>query len=111
MPLRKPKTFVDDAAQFINHTWSSSVSLFSGQGVTQSTPEDVTSSGVDLKEDEVLQEEWGEEAEVDDSLDAHRDARVVAVHQTAAENLTEKAKKRRQWVIESLRVSDKRTAA
>ncbi|KIY73512.1 hypothetical protein CYLTODRAFT_365541 [Cylindrobasidium torrendii FP15055 ss-10] len=111
MPRRKPKTFVDDATQFLTNTWSSSVSLFSGQGVTQSTPEDVASSGVDLKEDEVLQEEWGEEAEVDDSLDPHRDARVVAVRETGLEDLNEKAQKRRQWVIESLRVSDKRTAA
>lgn len=68
---------------------------------------------IDLAEHEVLEEDKGEEAEVDDSPDLGRKVRIVAIP-TAEKSmmdllLSEKAKKRRQWVVTQLRTINAKT--
>ena len=61
-----------------------------------------TNSDIDLREDEVLEEDRGEGEEVDDSPELRRDVRVIAVgdHETG---LTELTKRRRAWEVLPLR--------
>ncbi|KAK0233524.1 hypothetical protein IW262DRAFT_1452053 [Armillaria fumosa] len=113
IPLRKPRTILDDASQFIHSALTSSLSLFQATSPTQSTPEDVYKSGVDLGEDEVVEEERGEEGEVDDSPEPSRKVRMLSVVSATMEDesLVEKARNRRRWQIEPLRIASKRTTA
>lgn len=70
-------------------------------------------SGVDLGEDEVVEEERGEEGEVDDSPEPSRKVRMLSVVNATMEDesLVEKARNRRRWQIEPLRIANKRTTA
>jgi len=75
----------------------------------------VFNGDIDLTEDEVLEEEKGEEAEVDDSPDLGRGVKIIAVP-TAEKNmmdllLSEKARKRRKWVVTPLRTGNAKTAS
>ena len=70
---------------------------------------------IDLTEDEVLEEDKGEEAEVDNSPDLGRKVRIVAVS-TGEKSmmdllLSDNAKKRRQWVVTPLRAANARTGS
>jgi hypothetical protein len=70
---------------------------------------------IDLNEDEVVEEEKGEEAEVDDAPDLTRKVRVVA-KPTADKDmldglLSEAARQRRRWVVTPLRRMAARTAS
>ncbi|KAH7881067.1 uncharacterized protein C8R40DRAFT_1076381 [Lentinula edodes] len=116
VPLRKPKSFIDDASEFITSNFASPlVSFFQGGTDTHATPEQVASSGVELAEDEVLEEDRGEEAEVDDSLDLKRDVKMLTIaKRNPADdhtdwNLTEKAKLRRKFECVPLRAVNRRT--
>ncbi|KAK0208650.1 hypothetical protein DFS33DRAFT_462965 [Desarmillaria ectypa] len=113
IPLRKPRTIIDDASQFIHSALTSSLSLFQSTSPTSSTPEDVYKGGVDLGEDEVVEEERGEEGEVDDSPEPSRKVRVLSVVNATMEDesLVEKARNRRRWQVEPLRIANKRTGA
>lgn len=82
------------------------VSFFGGTDKPHATLEEVASVGVDLAEDEILEEERGEEAEVDDSPDPKREVLIVS---SETLDLVEKAKRRRQWEITPLRTVNKRT--
>ena len=66
---------------------------------------------IDLGEDEVVEEERGEEAEVDDSPELLRRVLMIAVsNQPEDENsMSPKAINRRRWQIVPLRTTDKRT--
>ncbi|KAG9314169.1 hypothetical protein JVU11DRAFT_4955 [Chiua virens] len=70
VPMRKPKSFIDNASAFLSATVAAPFSLLTGGTSTQpkSTPEDVFSGDIDLAEDEMLEQDRGEEGEVDDSL-------------------------------------------
>ncbi|KAJ7837377.1 hypothetical protein B0H14DRAFT_3109751 [Mycena olivaceomarginata] len=57
-----------------------------------------------LAEDEVLEEERGEEAEVDDSPEWGRKVRVLGIRE-----IIEKARNRRRWQITAIRKIDART--
>ncbi|KAJ4485716.1 hypothetical protein J3R30DRAFT_3668113 [Lentinula aciculospora] len=116
VPLRKPKSFIDDASEFISSNFASPLISFFQGGVDttthNATPEEVTSVGVDLAEEEVLEEDRGEEAEVDDSSDPKRDIRVLTIPKERKDlslNLVEKAKLRRRFEVVSLRAVNKRT--
>lgn len=113
IPLRKPRTILDDATQFISSTFAAPLALFSGKSSPQATPEDVSQNGVDLNEDEVLEEERGEEAEVDDSPELSRSVRVLSIANTVEddEHLVDKARNRRRWQVIPLRTVNARTAA
>ncbi|KAJ7069043.1 hypothetical protein B0H15DRAFT_871267 [Mycena belliarum] len=65
----------------------------------------------DLGEDEVLEEERGEEAEVDDSPEWGRSVRVLGIVNKSKEEreIVEKARNRRRWQITPLRQTNART--
>ena len=70
---------------------------------------------IDLNEDEVLEEDKGEEAEVDDSPDMGRKVRIVAVPTGEKKMmdllLSENAKRRRKWVVTPLRSANAKTGS
>jgi hypothetical protein len=109
--MRKPRTIIDDASDFISSAIATPLSLLSIGGPPKATPEEVFNSGIDLKEDEVLEHERGEEAEVDDSAEAFRRIKVLAIANKAKEDgtLIAKARARRCWEVVPLRKSNKRT--
>ncbi|KAJ7069044.1 WD40 repeat-like protein [Mycena belliarum] len=111
VPLRKPRTMLDDAQQFISSAITLPFSLFSAAPAPQATPEAVFSSDIDLGEDEVLEEERGEEAEVDDSPEWGRSVRVLGIVNKSKEEreIVEKARNRRRWQITPLRQTNART--
>lgn len=71
VPMRKPKSFIDNASAFLSATVAVPFSFIAGAASAQpkSTPEEVFGGGIDLAEDEMLEQDRGEEGEVDDSLD------------------------------------------
>lgn len=76
------------------------------------TPEDVYQNSVDLHDEEVVEEEWGEEAEVDDSPELYRNVRVSSINNLEEDaGLVEKARNRRRWQVVPLRTSNARTGA
>lgn len=87
--------------------------MLSGKSPAQPTPEEVYDSHIDLDEDEVLEEERGEEAEVDDSPELGRKVRMLSLVKKSADDLqlVEKAKNRRRWEILPLRLMNARTGA
>lgn len=108
VPMRRPKSFIDNASAFLSATVAVPFSLFAGGTSAQpkSTPEDVFGGGIDLAEDEMLEQDRGEEGEVDDSLDPQRFLRILSIDQ--ADALPPKgtnARKRRQWQVSALRRS------
>ena len=86
---------------------------FLGLGA-QSTPEEVFDSGdIDLKEDEVEDEDMGEESEVDDSLDLGRDVRASLYKpklERVQSGLGDHARMRRTWEVVPLRKANARWA-
>lgn len=111
IPQRKPRTIIDDAHAFISSALTSPFSLFSGAAAPAATPEAVFSSDIDLAEDEVLEEERGEEAEVDDSPEWGRKVRVLGIVNKSREEkgILERARNRRRWQVIPLRQTDART--
>jgi len=111
IPLRKPRTILDDAQAFLSSAIAAPLSFFSGAPSPKATPEEVFSTHIDLGEDEVLEEERGEEAEVDDSPEWGRRVRVLAIVNKSREerDVVEKARNRRRWQITALRKTDART--
>ncbi|KAK7465519.1 hypothetical protein VKT23_005493 [Stygiomarasmius scandens] len=77
----------------------------------RSTPEDLAQSGIDLADSEILDEDRGEEGEVDDSPETGRDIRMLTVadKKKSDKHLLEKAKMRRTWQIIQLRNMNART--
>jgi len=110
--MRKPKTIIDDATAFFSSAFTTTESFFSGRrAVPQATPEEVFDGVIDLGEDDVVEEERGEEAENDDSLEPARQVRMITlVERTGSDkHLNAKALNRRRWQILSLRRVDART--
>ncbi|PPQ64287.1 hypothetical protein CVT26_002170 [Gymnopilus dilepis] len=117
VPLRKPRTILDDASHFIASNIFSPISMLTtGQPApAPARPDEVFNGDIDLNEDELVEEERGEEAEVDDSPELGRKVRVVTVP-TQEKNimdmvLSDKTRRRRQWDVLPLRVSNARTPA
>jgi hypothetical protein len=109
IPQRRPRTIVDDASQFLTSAFTDPISFLSGK--TKATPEEVFASDIDLREDEVIEEERGEEAEIDDSPDQVRRVRMIAVTKRTTDKaeLSENTKNRRRWQIIPLLNSRRRT--
>ncbi len=105
IPMRKPRTIMDDASAILSSAISAPFSLISGRGVkTSPQPDDVFSSGdIDLREDEILEQERSEEGEVDNSPERYRSVRVIGVGKEDDRVLGENASARQQWVIIPLR--------
>lgn len=110
IPLRKPRTIIDDASELITSAISAPLSFF-GRGIPSSPrPDEVFDSGdIDLREDEILEQERSEEGEVDDSLERYRNVRVIGVAKEDDRVVGEKAKARREWVVIPLRSTKSRT--
>jgi len=125
IPLRKPRTIIDDASEFLTTAIASPFTGLSNMfsGATNNgennereslpplaEPDAVFDGEIDLKEDEVVEEERGEEGEVDDSPDLSRKVAVVGIPVTEAEEtLSRKAKARRTWMVIPLRRVNART--
>lgn len=56
MPLRQPRSILNDASDFLASAVSSPLSLFGG-GTKKATPEEVAHAGLDIQDDEVVLEE------------------------------------------------------
>lgn len=112
VPARKPRGIIDDASQLLTSAFSTPLSLFGAlRPPSSATPETVFSSGeIDLREDEILEQERSEEGEVDDSLERRREVRVLALAKEEVDAASAKAKLRRQWEIIPLRASRKSTS-
>lgn len=105
MPQRKPKSIFDNASQLINSAVISPLSFLTGRSIAPPKPDEVFGGDFDLGEDEVLDEERGEEAEVDDSPEPGRVARVLGVIDKLNRDkfLTYQARNRRRWQIFGLK--------
>lgn len=111
IPMRKPRTIIDDAAQLLSSAISVPFSIFgSAKPPSSTTPDNVFSSGdIDLREDEILEQDRSEEGEVDDSPEKLRRLRVIAIAKEEMNMSGEKARWRRQWDVIPLRASKNRT--
>ncbi|KAJ3763157.1 hypothetical protein EV360DRAFT_34163 [Lentinula raphanica] len=116
LPLRKPRTFINDASEFLTSSLSGLASpfssLFAGSANTAHPTSNMTSIGIELTDDEVLEEDKGDEAEVDDSDELKREVRMLTVSNEDKNgqgwNMTEGARMRRTFEVVSLRVGDRR---
>jgi len=117
IPMRKPRTMIDDASAFLSSAVTTPLAFFggitgiSGPGAPKATPEEVFQSDIDLNEDEVLEQDRGEEAEIDDSPEGIRRVRVLTVDRKFKEGPGEKALLRRQWEVVPLLNAVRRTGA
>jgi hypothetical protein len=136
MPSRRPRTILDDTAEFftssaaviaapfsqlslssLTNPFGSSepsdkdknAALKAGPGDEDATVfrervslEHVRSGEFDLRDDEVLENERGEENEVDDDPDEMRRVRVIG-HGHAQERSNAKARERKRWEIVPIR--------
>lgn len=111
IPLRKPRTLIDNASEAIVNAFTVPLAFLSGRRLSsEATPEAVFTSGdFDLKEDEILENERSEEGEVDDSPEKIRRVRVIGLSKDDKRLSVEKAKLRRQWQILPLRSTKNRT--
>lgn len=97
---------IDNASEFLASTILTPISW--GRAAPQATPEQVFNGDIDLNEDDVVEEERGEEGEVDDSPEAGRKVRVIGVVDRDRV-LNEKARNRRRWVVTPLRTVNAKT--
>jgi len=110
IPMRKPRTIVDDASELITSAISLPFTFLGGSKATNAKPDDVFNSGdIDLREDEILETERSEEGEVDDSPEKVRRVKVIALSKEDERVAGEKAKARRHWDIIPLRSTRNRT--
>jgi len=106
VPRRKPRTFVDDASEYLSAGVSNAFSFLSGGSAPmQARPDEVFDGDIDLNDDEVLEQEKGEEAEVDDSPDLIRRLHMISMSQADLDASGPKAQMRRQFEILPLRRS------
>ena len=106
VPQRKPRSLLDDASEVFNNVIANPLgpltSIFGGP--TKTTAADVSNNDIDLREDEVLEEDRGEGEEADDSPQPLRRVVIVTVPGND-QGLTETTKRRRAWEVIPLRRS------
>lgn len=109
MPLRKPRTLIEDVTEVVNTVFTAPltpfVSLFGKGQNSSATVEDVYRTDIDLREDEVMEEDRTEGEEADDSPENIRRIRVVGVTEEENGSSTDAAKLRRKWEILPVRRS------
>lgn len=105
--MPKPRSLADNASAFISGAVAAPLSFFSGsKNVSpRASPEDVFSGGIDLAEDEVLEQDRGEEGEADDSPELLRRLRVITIDPGDPQPEGINARRRRQWEILTLRTT------
>ncbi|KLO05287.1 hypothetical protein SCHPADRAFT_839583 [Schizopora paradoxa] len=109
IPKRKPKSLLSSVL-------SNPLSAFGlpspgPKSPTNATIEDMRDSGLDLREDELVERDWEETEEVDDSPDWHRYVRVIGVSRPSGfegdddgeADLSLAARERRTWEVLPLR--------
>jgi len=97
VPMRKPRNLLDNATQFFSSAASRIIPGVEG-------PSGGAAAGdFDLREDEVMEEERGEEGDVDDSPEHRRDIRILslplATKERSARTGSAHARERRRWEI------------
>ncbi|KAI0031258.1 hypothetical protein K488DRAFT_52469 [Vararia minispora EC-137] len=105
IPERKPRSVLDDAAEALERTLRSPLSLFSGLQAATTVPE----AAFDLREDEIEEQERAEEAEIDDAVDKVRKVRVVGTTVEEDRRLGARARERRVWEVLPLRTVARKT--
>ncbi|TCD68085.1 hypothetical protein EIP91_011538 [Steccherinum ochraceum] len=110
IPMRKPRTIIDNASEILTSAITMPLALFGGNKQSNATPEAVWTAGdIDLKEDEILETERSEEGEVDDSPEKIRQVRVVGLTREEEKALGERAKSRWRWEVTPLRSTKRQT--
>ncbi|KAK1229782.1 hypothetical protein PQX77_007159, partial [Marasmius sp. AFHP31] len=116
-PKRRDPNMFDVASHFVSNTLTSSAyNLFGGRPSQQTIaaePGALAAIGAELDEDEILDSERGEEAEVDDSPDPLRRVRMITTHRSTVDdfNLVNTARNRRRWLVETISAMDARTGS
>jgi len=111
LPLRRPRTIMDDASEIITSAVSSPITAFFGSlsPRPRATADEVFSSGdIDLREDEILEQDRSEEGEVDDSPEKYRKIRVVSISKEDLQASGEKTRARKQWEVIQIRAGRNR---
>ena len=115
---------IDDASEFISTAIAAPLmelsNIFSVGGTNTkghvderlpTRPEEVFDGEIDLMENEVVEEERGEEGEVDDSPELGRKVVVVGIPADESEGRVSRlAKARRTWTVHPLRRLNARTS-
>jgi hypothetical protein len=103
--MPRPRSAVADASALISSAIATSFSFLSGSRGDEptSTAEEVFDGEIDLKDDEILEQERGEEGEADDSPDLQRRVRVLKLAGTDSAGIGEQARLRRMWEVVPLR--------
>ncbi|KAI0825009.1 WD40 repeat-like protein [Trametes gibbosa] len=109
IPVRRPPTMIDNASALLTSALSHPLALFGGKAGSNATPEQVFDGEIDLTEHELAEQDRNEAEEIDDSVEALRPVKVVALTAEEAVGASEKAKLRRQWEFLPLRISKHRT--
>lgn len=108
IPMQKPRSLVDDASAFLSSAVVAPFSFFSANrrpAGPKATPEDVISGNIDIAGDDVLEQDRGEEGEVDDSLELMRKLRILSILPGDSQPEGINARKRRQWEILTLKTT------
>ncbi|KAI0347679.1 hypothetical protein BDW22DRAFT_8307 [Trametopsis cervina] len=112
IPMRKPRTLMDNATDLLSTAISVPFSFLGAPSAPSARPDEIFDTGdIDLKEDEILETDRSEEGEVDDSLEKHRPVRVVGLTKEEENVVGEKARARRRWVVTPLRNTRNRTGS
>lgn len=108
VPERKPRTIFEDASEAISTVISNPLSpftsIFGGLGMNKtstSTVAEVREIDIDLREEELMEEDRGAEEEEDDSPSPLRKVRVVKANE--GQQVTLATKLRRSWEVIPLR--------
>ncbi|KAJ3010957.1 hypothetical protein NUW54_g2324 [Trametes sanguinea] len=109
VPVRRPPSLMANASNMLNTAIAGPLAFFGGKGASNATPEQVFDGEIDLTENEIAEQDRNEAEEIDDSIDALRPVKVIALTAEEAENASEQAKLRRQWEVLPLRISKHRT--
>jgi hypothetical protein len=111
VPLRKPRTIIDDASELITTAITTPINFFSSAfgGKNGARPDEVFDGNIDLKEEEVVEEERGEEGEIDNSTELGRQVRVMSIARGDENDLGSGILRRKRWIVESLRRTNAKT--
>ncbi|KAI8990550.1 WD40 repeat-like protein [Trametes punicea] len=109
VPVRRPPSLMENASSIFNSAISGPLAFLSGKAGSNATPDLVFDGQIDLTEQEIAEQDRNEAEEIDDSVEALRPVKVIALTAEEAANASEQAKLRRQWEILPLRISRHRT--
>lgn len=124
VPLRKPRTIIDDASEFLSTAIAAPLAGFSNifsiggadpgghvDELVAARPEEVFDGEIDLREHEIVEEERGLEGEVDDSPELGRKVVVVGIVADERKGVVSRpANARRTWTVHSLRRLNAKTS-